>query len=159
MTPTAKTSVAEIAIEEAGAADPFSVPIQSIGAVRRTAENSRMEHRVQQGMIARRPDGKTTITDRTGSMSVRIDEMSSGLSDTAVDVSGLPAARERAAAPIGVGPGAYAVQAGVIYRTLDGTTWTRLAASPVEFPAQVGASSADIRAEHTIQVIGGGVTR
>ena len=82
-------SVAEIAIEEAGAADPFSVSIQSIGAVKRTAEHSRMEHRVRlQGMIVRRPDGKATITDRTGSMSVRIEEMTSGVPDTDVDVSG-----------------------------------------------------------------------
>ncbi len=61
--------------------------------------------------------------------------------DTAVDVSQLPVAATREVAPIGVGPGAYAVQAGAIYRTLDGATWTRLAASPVEFPAQVGAPS------------------
>ena len=57
-------SLAEIAIEEAGAADPFAVPIQSIGAVRRTAEHSRVEHRVRlQGMIVRRPDG-TALGDR-----------------------------------------------------------------------------------------------
>ncbi len=61
--------------------------------------------------------------------------------DTAVDVSRLPAAATREVAPIGVGPGAYAVQGGAVYRTLDGTTWTRLAVSPVEFPAQVGAPS------------------
>jgi signal transduction histidine kinase/CheY-like chemotaxis protein len=82
-------SVAEIAIEEAGASDPFSVSIQSIRAVRRTAESSRMEHRVRlQGIVARHPDGNTTITDSTGSMSVRMDEMTSGRPDAAVDVSG-----------------------------------------------------------------------
>jgi signal transduction histidine kinase/CheY-like chemotaxis protein len=82
-------SLADIAIEEAGAADPFSVSIQSIGAVRRTAEHSRVEHRVRlQGMIVRRPDGTASVTDRTGSMSVRIEEMTSGLPDTEVDVSG-----------------------------------------------------------------------
>ncbi len=82
-------SLAEIAIEEAGATDPFSVSIQSIGAVRRTAELSRVEHRVRlQGMIVRRPDGMVSVTDRTGSMTVRIKEMTSVLPDTEVDVSG-----------------------------------------------------------------------
>ncbi len=61
---------------------------------------------------------------------------------TAVDVSRLPGARERVAAPIGDGPGAYAVQSGTAYRTLDGATWTRLAASPVEFPTEVAAPAA-----------------
>ena len=82
-------SPAEIAIEEAGAADPFSVPIQSIAVVRRTAEHTRMEHRVRlRGMIVRHPDGTASVTDRTGRMSVKIDEMTSGLPATEVDVSG-----------------------------------------------------------------------
>jgi signal transduction histidine kinase/DNA-binding response OmpR family regulator/HPt (histidine-containing phosphotransfer) domain-containing protein/uncharacterized protein YdeI (BOF family) len=81
--------LAEIAIEEAGAADPFSVPIQSIAAVRRTAEHTRMEHRVRlRGMIVRHPDGTASVTDRTGRMSVTIEEMTSGLPATEVDVSG-----------------------------------------------------------------------
>jgi uncharacterized protein YdeI (BOF family) len=82
-------SLLEIAIEEAGAPDPFSVSIQSIGAVRRAAEHSRMEHRVRlQGVIVRRPDGTASVADRTGSMTVRIQEMTSGLPAAEVDVSG-----------------------------------------------------------------------
>ena len=80
---------ADIAIEEAGAADPFSVPIQSIGAVRRAVEDGRLEHRVRvQGVIVRRPDGTAAVTDRTGSMPVGIEETTSVLPDAAVDVSG-----------------------------------------------------------------------
>jgi signal transduction histidine kinase/CheY-like chemotaxis protein len=83
------SSASEIAIEEAGAADPFSVPIQSIGAVRSTAERSRVEHRVRvQGVIVRRPDGTAAVTDRTGSMPVGIEETTSVLTDAAVDLSG-----------------------------------------------------------------------
>jgi signal transduction histidine kinase/CheY-like chemotaxis protein len=82
-------SVAEIVIEEAGVADPFSVPIQSIEAVRRAAERTLAEHRVHvQGVIVRRPDGTASVTDNTGSMAVGIEEMTSALPDTQVDVSG-----------------------------------------------------------------------
>jgi signal transduction histidine kinase/CheY-like chemotaxis protein len=80
---------AEIAIEEAGAADPFLAPIESIGAVRQTAEGRRREHRVRvQGMIVRGPDGTASVTDKTGTMTVRIEEMTSALPDVEVDVSG-----------------------------------------------------------------------
>jgi signal transduction histidine kinase/CheY-like chemotaxis protein len=82
-------SVAEISIEEAGPTDPFSVPIQTIGAVRLTAERGRVEHRAHlRGMIVRRPDGTASVIDSTGSMPVTIEEMTSVLPDTEVDVSG-----------------------------------------------------------------------
>jgi signal transduction histidine kinase/CheY-like chemotaxis protein len=81
--------VAEIAIEEAGAADPFAVPIQAIDAVRRTAERERLDHRVRvQGVIARAADGTASVTDKTGTMTVRIEEMTSALPDLQVDVTG-----------------------------------------------------------------------
>jgi signal transduction histidine kinase/DNA-binding response OmpR family regulator/HPt (histidine-containing phosphotransfer) domain-containing protein len=82
-------SPADISVEEAGAPDPFAVPIQSIGAVRRTAGRSRLEHRVRvQGTIVRRADGTASVTDGTGSLLVKIDEMTSMLPDAQVDVSG-----------------------------------------------------------------------
>ena len=82
-------SPAAIVIEQAGPLDPFSVPIQSIGAVRRTAGHSRVEHRVHvQGMIVRRPDGTASVTDGSGSMPVRIEAMTPVLPDTEADVSG-----------------------------------------------------------------------
>jgi signal transduction histidine kinase/CheY-like chemotaxis protein len=82
-------SAAEIAIEEAGPTDPFSVPIQSIGAVRLAAGRGRVEHRAHlRGVIVRRPDGTATVIDSTGSMPVTIEEMTSLLPDTEVDVSG-----------------------------------------------------------------------
>jgi signal transduction histidine kinase/FixJ family two-component response regulator len=82
-------SMEEIAIQEAGAADPFSVPIQTIAAVRRAAEASRMEHRVRvQGTIARASDGRVQVTDETGSIAVGIQEMTSLRPDMRVDVVG-----------------------------------------------------------------------
>jgi hypothetical protein len=73
-------SPAGIAIEEAGAADPFSISIQPIGALRETAGRGRVEHRVRvQGVIVRRPDGTAVVTDNTGSMPVRIGAMTSVL--------------------------------------------------------------------------------
>jgi len=82
-------SLDEIAIEEAGAADPFSVPIQAIAAVRRAGETGRVEHRVRvQGVIARAPDGRVLVTDDTGSIGVGVQEMTSLRPDMRVDVSG-----------------------------------------------------------------------
>ena len=79
----------EVSIEEAGAADPFSLPIQSIGAVRAAAQDRRVEHRVHvQGMIGRSLDGTASVTDNTGSMPVRIEELTSVLPEAQVDVSG-----------------------------------------------------------------------
>jgi signal transduction histidine kinase/DNA-binding response OmpR family regulator/HPt (histidine-containing phosphotransfer) domain-containing protein len=80
--------IANITIEDAPAADPFSVPIQSIGAVMKKAERGRLEHRVRlQGVIATRPDGTTSLTDRTGSVLVRLEETTSELPGVPVDVS------------------------------------------------------------------------
>jgi signal transduction histidine kinase/CheY-like chemotaxis protein len=79
----------EIAIEEAGAADPFSVPIQTIATVKRAAEGGRVDHRVRvHGAIARAPDGRVVVTDHTGSIAVGIQEMISLRPDMRVDVSG-----------------------------------------------------------------------
>ena len=82
-------SLDEIAIEEAGAADPFSVPIQTIVAVRRAGETGHVEHRVRvQGVMARAPDGRVLVTDHTGSIGVGVQEMTSLGPNMRVDVSG-----------------------------------------------------------------------
>jgi len=88
----------DISIEEAGASDPFSLPVESIEAVRRTAERKRVEHRVRvEGVIVRRPDGTTSVTDETGSIPVKIEVMTSELPAVPVDVSGFV---ERAGADV-----------------------------------------------------------
>jgi len=80
--------VAHITIEDPPAADPFSVPVQSIDTVVKGAERGRLEHRVRlQGVIAAHPDGTTTFTDRTGSLPVRLEETTSELPEAPVDVS------------------------------------------------------------------------
>jgi signal transduction histidine kinase/CheY-like chemotaxis protein len=81
--------IAHITIVDAPAADPFSVPIQSIGAVvKGGAERGRLEHRVRlQGAIAARPDGTTILTDGTGSVHVRLEETTAELPTGPVDVS------------------------------------------------------------------------
>jgi signal transduction histidine kinase/CheY-like chemotaxis protein len=82
-------SLDEIAIQEAGAADPFSVPVQTIAAVRRAGETGHVEHRVRVlGVIARAPDGRVLVTDDTGSIAVGVQEMTSLGPDMRADVSG-----------------------------------------------------------------------
>ena len=80
--------VANISVENPPAADPFSVPVQSIDTVVKSAERGRLEHRVRlQGVIAVRPDGTTTLSDGTGSLPVRLEETTAELPDVPVDVA------------------------------------------------------------------------
>ena len=118
-------SVAEIAIDEAGATDPFSAPIQSIASVISAAGGSRVEHRVRLvGTLVRRPDGTASVTDRTGSMPVSIAEMSSVLPDAEVDVSGFV---ERT--------GTEVVLDSAAFRSIEPSSQTHADRAPVSGPA------------------------
>jgi hypothetical protein len=69
------SSLDEIQVEEAGAANPFSVPAQSIGSLLQASAKA-SGHRVRvQGTITQHPGGTSSIEDATGSIPVTVDEM------------------------------------------------------------------------------------
>ena len=84
---------------DARIADPFSIAVQPIVALRTPAPDTDPGHRVRvQGMVTTHRDGTTVVADDTGRVIVRADSTASLQSGSRVDVLGYPLAQGTALA-------------------------------------------------------------
>lgn len=82
-------SLTDVEVGEAGAADPFSLPVQAIGALLGAAPGARSRHRVHvQGVMTQQPDGTVRLADATGSFPIKIAELTGVQPGGRIDVLG-----------------------------------------------------------------------
>jgi signal transduction histidine kinase/DNA-binding response OmpR family regulator len=86
-------SLRQVEVLEPGAADPFSVSVQSIAALRTRPPGRDPGHRVHlQGVVTAQPDGVQMVTDETGRVTIGVAAMPDTLPGSRLDVVGYPAA-------------------------------------------------------------------
>ena len=115
-----------IEVEEAGAADPFSIPVQSISRLLRAAPGTSLVHRMRvRGVITEHPGGAAFVADDTGKLAIEMGFMISPPPDTPLDVVGFLARRD-----------ADIVLEDVVMRPVEeGRPTTRDSATPIAQPA------------------------
>jgi signal transduction histidine kinase/CheY-like chemotaxis protein len=77
-------------VEEPSADDPFSISPQSVGSLLQSSHNI-SGHRVRvQGVMAQQPGGELFISDKTGNLKVRTEQMASDKPGHLIDLLGFP---------------------------------------------------------------------
>ena len=90
-------SLQQVEVREPGVADPFSIAVQSIAALRPPPPGVDPGHRVHvQGVVTAQPDGLQMVTDGTGRLTISADSLPEAPPGSRFDVVGYPAAARAA---------------------------------------------------------------